>query len=474
MEDNHNQKINDHFIFIGFLILIAWVPLPLGSNRAWAWSLMEMGTYILSIFWVMLWLRQRVTITAAFIKAKPVIYLFIAWLSWIFIQTVPLPLSILELVSSKSAFHYSQVADDPSGWFPISLEINATQEGWLKSFAYVQIFCLTLLLVNSRRRVRALVTVIIFSGLFQAAYGSLMTLSGLEYGFFIKKSYGLDTATGTFTNRNHLAGYLEMCLAIGIGTMIGKLDTSGSNSWRERLKKFIELILGPKMRLRLYLIIMVIALVLTRSRMGNSAFFASLLIAGSIALILSRHATRQTIIFIASLVIIDIFIVGTWYGLERVVERIEQTSLETEHRDETYRNVWEQWHDYKLTGSGLGSFYAVFPAYKSRTESGGFYRHAHNDYLQFASETGIIGISLLGIIVITSLAMALWAHYKRKNPRMRGLSFAVIMGIISLLIHSSVDFNLQIPANAIMFTLLLALAWITVTLKYYKAPTFHE
>ena len=466
MDDTPVKQNSDQYIYYGFLFLIVWVPLPLGSNRAWAWSIMEMGIYALSFFWIILWLRERVVFSPVFLKARPVLYGLLIWLLWVLLQMLPLPMSLLQLLSPQAAQNYSLVAPDQSTWFPISLEVHATRVGWLKSFAYVQFFCLALLLINSRKRVRQLTTIIILSGLFQAAYGSLMMLSGLEYGFFIKKSYGMGTATGTFTNRNHLAGYLEMCLAIGIGTMIGMLDTSGSNSWRERLKKILELILSPKMRLRIYLVIMVIALVLTRSRMGNTAFFSSLLITGSIALLLSRHAARETIIFIASLIIIDILVIGTWYGLENVVQRIEQTTMQNEHRVETYHNVWDQWRDYKLTGSGLGSFYTVFPKYKSSDESDGFYRHAHNDYLEFASETGIIGLLILGLIVTGSLLTALRAHYVRRNTQMRGLSFAAIMGIISLLIHSAVDFNLQIPANAIMFMLLLAFAWIAANLDH--------
>jgi hypothetical protein len=47
---------------------------------------------------------------------------------------------------------------------------------------------------------------------------------------------------------------------------------------------------------------------------------------------------------------------------------------------------------------------------------------------------------------------------------MRGISFASIMGIVAILIHSSVDFNLQIPANAALFMVILALAWISLHL----------
>jgi len=78
------------------------------------------------------------------------------------------------------------------------------------------------------------------------------------------------------------------------------------------------------MRLRLYLVMMVIALVLTHSRMGNVAFFFSLLIAGIIGLLLSRRAPRSTVILLTSLIIIDMFIVGAWFGIDKVAQRLEQ------------------------------------------------------------------------------------------------------------------------------------------------------
>jgi O-antigen ligase len=292
-----------------------------------------------------------------------------------------------------------------------------------------------------------------------------MTLSGIEYGFLIKKTTSLGYVSGTFTNRNHFAGYIVMCLAVGIGVMIANLDSSVISGWKERLHYLVKLALSAKFRLRLFLVIMVIALVMTHSRMGNASFFASLLIAGGLALLLSRHATRATVILITSLVVIDIFIVGTWFGVEKVVERIEETTLETEHRGEIFARARDHWQDYALTGSGLGTFYAVFPEYKTAAEAGGFYRHAHNDYLEFAGETGVIGLGILGAVVLLSFITALIAQYRRHDPLMRGISFAAIMGITAILIHSTVDFNLQIPANALTFMLLLALAWLSLHLK---------
>ena len=74
----------------------------------------------------------------------------------------------------------------------------------------------------------------------------------------------------------------------------------------------------------------------------------------------------------------------------------------------------------------------------------------------------MIGLALLGLMVLMSFVAALRAQYLRKDPVMRGVSFGAMMGILALMIHSSVDFNLQIPANALTFMLLLAFAWIAL------------
>lgn len=177
-------------------------------------------------------------------------------------------------------------------------------------------------------------------------------------------------------------------------------------------------------------------------------------------LILSKHATRGTVILLISLIVIDVFIVGTWFGLEKVAVRIEQTTLVKETRDEVDIYSYQQWQDFKWTGSGLGSFYSVFPKY-SKEDVRGFYDHTHNDYLEFATDTGVIGVGLLGLVIVISIYAALVAQYRRRDPLMRGISFAAIMSISAMLIHATVDFNLQIPANAATFMLILSMAWIS-------------
>jgi O-antigen ligase len=287
-----------------------------------------------------------------------------------------------------------------------------------------------------------------------------MVMSGLELGFFSKKISYLGKATGTFVNRNHLAGYLEMALALGIGFLLAS-STRYYGDWQQRLRQFIEMLLSPKVIMRLTLAIMVIGLVMTRSRMGNSAFFASLMIAGGLALLLMKNKSRSTTILLSSLLIIDIAIVGMFFGVEKVAERLQGSSIEKESRDEVSRDTFNMWLDNPILGTGAGSYKYAYPGYKSDdVKATALYDHAHNDYAQFLAEFGIIAFLALAAAVSIALFWSIQAMRMRRNSLQQGLGFSACMGIIAILIHSSVDFNLQIPANAFMFVFLLAIACI--------------
>ncbi len=116
---------------------------------------------------------------------------------------------------------------------------------------------------------------------------------------------------------------------------------------------------------------------------------------------------------------------------------------------------------YPVFGSGPGTFYIVNPGYR-KEQATVLFDHAHNDYIEFASDSGLLGLGLLGVFVAMSLGAALLAQWRRRDPLMRGIAFASVMGVIAILIHSAVDFNLQIPANAVLFMVLLALGWISL------------
>jgi O-antigen ligase len=126
----------------------------------------------------------------------------------------------------------------------------------------------------------------------------------------------------------------------------------------------IEWVLSPKMILRLSLCVMVIALTTTHSRMGNTAFFSSLLVAGLAGIALSRRATRNTVLLLTSLVVIDLFIVGSWFGVEKLAQRIEQTTVQDlQDREDPAAYSLELIRHYPVFGSGPGTFYVAFRSF---------------------------------------------------------------------------------------------------------------
>lgn len=211
---------------------------------------------------------------------------------------------------------------------------------------------------------------------------------------------------------------------------------------------------------------MVVALVLSHSRMGNTAFFASLGICGGLGLWLYRKHTqaKSLAILFSSLILIDVLILSSWFGLEKLAQRLETTEAQREERTYIFQNSLNVIQDFWLTGSGAGSFYSIFPSYRDN-KSFYFYDFAHNDYIQIFIEYGLIGSLFFALIVLLCFIRSIQAQKIRHTPILKGIGFAAMMAIMSILIHASTEFNLHIPANALLFTLICAFACIAHSME---------
>jgi O-antigen ligase len=229
------------------------------------------------------------------------------------------------------------------------------------------------------------------------------------------------------------------------------------------------------------MVVAVVALVMTHSRMGNGAFFAALLVTGAVLALRSRQLRKPALWLVASMVIIDVIVIGQWVGLDRVVERIRETPLAqapaagTEFgaggavapvygeeslvdRLQAPRLALQAVADRPLFGHGGGTFVTAFPPYK---EAGmpWYWVDAHNDYVQVAVDTGVLGLTLWLLPGGLTAWRALRLMSDRHSATSRGLAVAAWMALCCMALHSMVDFNLHIPANALTLCVLLALAW---------------
>lgn len=458
--------------------LIVYTPLPLASNRPWALALLGVLTGCLLLWSI--WRPGGRSADSVWRSARVPLGLLGLWMVLLAVQLVPLPGSWMDVMGQRAVF-------DQQDGGSITIDSYSTRLYLAKACILSVYFWLVVMLVNSRRRIEWLAKVIVLSGLLQAMLGVLLMAGGANFHlFFVEMEYS--RAHGTFVSPNQYAGYLELTLAVGIGLMVARLDGRASVNWRQRLHGWLAVLLSGKAMLRLALVIMVVGLVASRSRMGNSAFFASLLIVGVFAVAFSKHAARTTVVFIASLIVLDVVIIGGMVGVEKVVQRIENTNLETqiktakpinvagqtpktpsyeepvEQRSEAARAAVQIVRDFPWLGTGGGTFYLSFPHYRP-AQVYGFFDHAHNDYAEFAGESGLSGFLLLALMVMHSVFQSLKLLVRSHDQLSIGMAFASLMGIVSLLIHGTVDFNFQNPANAMLFLILLSFPYLQTMLK---------
>ena len=470
--------------------LIVYTPLPLASNRPWALALLGLLTGGLLLWNI--WHPMGRSPAWAWKSARIPLILLLFWMLLLVIQLIPVPVAWLDLLTQRTV---SGLEMQSVGSATISIDPYSTRLYLAKACILAAVFWLVIVLVDSSRRIESLAKVIVFSGLLQAVIGVLLMASGVSLQiFFVTMN---TRAHGTFVYHNHFAGYLELTLAVGIGLMIAKLDGGAKLNWRQRFHGWLGLIISEKALLRISLIIMVVALVASRSRMGNSAFFASLLIVGLITVFFTKHGARHTndqrgknilnatIIFIMSLIVLDLFIIGGVVGVEKVVQRIENTNFETQvmqsnaagqplqiHRQEesveqrsmAARTATQIVSDFPWLGTGGGTFHMSFLRYQSSVVQG-YYDHAHNDFVEFASEVGLSGLLVLALMVMHSAWLSIRLLLRSHDQLARGMAFASLMGMLSLLIHGFVDFNFQNPANAMLFLILLSLPYLKDALK---------
>ncbi|MGX9418424.1 O-antigen ligase family protein [Vibrio sp. WJH972] len=450
----------ERFCFYNLLALLVFLPLPLASHRPWAWSLFESWIAVITLLTLYSY-REHFP----WKRVKRYLWLLVPlalFQVWVLLQIIPIPSSLLAIISPNASEVYQLVG---STSFTISLDRYATLSGLLKGVAYTLFAFNAVILVNSISRIKLVLYTIVISGTFQAFYGALEVLLHTDISWIFGLEQG-NRANGTFVYHNHFANYLMMSLCIGTGLIISQLHQTPSGSWNVRLNRWTSAMMSTKMIVRLCLVVMVIALVMTRSRMGNSAFFSVTVIGGIIAMIFYKNRPRALTVMIISLIAIDTLVVGTVFGLSKVKDRLEATSAQAETRDQVVEWSMDIIKDYPVTGTGMGSFYSTFPSYSHYNI--GYYDFAHNDYIQFIVEAGVPATLVLGSAVLWAIWLSLKAIRKRNSKTLKGTALGALMAIVGMLIHITVDFNLQPPANAVMFIMILVLAGASSSLPVVK------
>lgn len=448
------------------LAALAWAPWPLASNRPWA----------LAVLGALLWVGLSLAIASRLLATG-------SSLGW---PQLPREWWVPVVALSGFALLVALQLVPGLGGDGQTLSISPfhTRLYLYTTMAYAGGWLLVLLTVHARERASWLLGTLVATGVVQAVVAVALYHSRAKYLLWYAEFEQGGRTTGSFVNPDHLAGYMELTLAAGIGWLLtqfggGRSEPAG-RGWRGGLVSVLSFALSPKLLLRSLLVLMVIALVMTHSRMGNGAFFLALLAGGGLLAWRSQKLRKPALWLVASMAVIDIFIIGQWVGLERVVDRIQNTSVATvavdqgfgsgapaaaAQREESLRERLEVPRQALAMvaqgpwlGYGGGTFVTAFARHKQEGYPL-YWTHAHNDYVQVAADTGWLGLALWLVPGVWTARRALRLLADDRSSLNRGIGAAAVMALLCMGMHSMVDFNLHIPANAMTFTVLLALAW---------------
>jgi O-antigen ligase len=385
-------------------LLLIFTPLALGSVQGWAVSAIHFVTLI--------------ALTAFLIEKS------LTW-DWKRIRT-PLDKPILCLLVLCFLSSVFSVHTYTSIWAFILL-LN-----------YLVIFYLAIHVVRTRSQFRQLVYLIVFMAALVSIIGLLKKFCGNPFPWWDYSDFQRtpDRLSSTFGNPDHLAGYMEMTIPLLLGLLLTGL---------RGIKLYLIIVLT---------VFLSMALIFSLSRGGWISAFIGLFFM-SVALLFNHHfqSKRLVLILVCGFFAVAFIVLSS----TPVVKRILITS---EHMGNLARiTVWggivEMIKDYPLLGTGPGTFAIVYTQYQP---AGFDYRYfmGHNDYLHFVSETGL---PLIAVMAWMMVALFVRGFKKLNNPSrlVRGMTLGAMSGITAILVHSMFDFNLHIPANAILFTVLAAL-----------------
>ena len=291
---------------------------------------------------------------------------------------------------------------------------------------------------------------VLFLGMLIAFYAIVQFLTDSDHVWHVVRSAGYrKRGSGTFICPNHLAGYLEMILPLGlIYTLTGRFNHLA------------------KVLLCYASLVVFIGIAVTVSRAGWAVTWITLVIM-FVWLIRQRDYRLQAFLLLAALVTISVL-----FFIKAELSETRKERMSVAHQTEDIRfKLWpaavQMWQDHLWWGGGPAHFEQRFHEY--RKHDGDLQVRAdrvHNDYLNTLADWGLVG----GLLVAGAWGAFYWGVFRSwrfvqraqndlTSKRSNKSSFVMggSLGLAAILLHSFVDFNMHIPSNAILAVTLMAL-----------------
>ena len=397
-----------------FATLLA-APLAYGAVQGWAWASLAGLASVLLFLWGFGCVEQGA--------------LRIAW------SPLYLPALLFLLLGTIQFFTHR------------TLDPIATRESLLKLVTDLIFFFLAgqLLAAGAQKMLRAFGLTVVLYAFSLALFAILQFFSSKGLIYWRVQTPGW--AFGPYVNHNHYAGLMEMLIPVGAGYVLSRSRDD------------------PRRTLLLCALLVPIAsLLLCGSRGGFMSLLVEVVILGAMVF---RHAPmprRRRLAAVGGVGMTMAALLFFWMDSGEISKRLGTIASVTHAPDVTLggrlvvaRDSLRIFRDHLWVGTGLGDFGVAFPQYQSFS-SDESWDHAHNDYAEALAETGLVG----GLLMLAALAIFLRLGFKKLARRLRHdsgwIQLGAAIGCCGLLVHSFVDFNFHIPANAAWFAACVAIA----------------
>lgn len=403
--------LTSEFELYALTALLLFAPLAFGAVEPWAILVLQSVSAVLAA----LWLFRQIRSGHVTIRWNPVFLPLCAFGV----------LNVIQLMPGVSGYKH------------------ATLSTLLLNVAYGLVCFLLTQVLDRTTHLRRLGVTFVTYGSTMALFAVLQGLSSPTKLYWVRTPHFGGWIYGPYVNHNHYAGLMEMLTPIPLVFAFSRY-AHGKKKW---LAALAAAFMGA-------------SVFLSGSRGGMAALAVEMAI---FLWFLFRERTRNRV----ALLLGTCFLIGVvsiaYIGGSEVSSRIS-TMMDYKHPDVSAdtrvkigRDCLTMFRARPLMGWGMGTFADVYPQFRSFYTST-FVNAAHNDYLQLLTETGVIGFAIMLWFMAAAIRPALRKTKNWPSDVNGMLALAALLGISGILVHSTVDFNLEIPANALLFFTLCTVA----------------
>ena len=371
--------------------------------------------------------------------AKTLLWLMIAAIAVVLLQTIPLPPSFWSHgIRGRIAEGY-ELLGRPVPSFPVAVAPYDLLDTLLRIIPPLALFCCVVRL--KAFTVNGLAAALLAGTIAGVALGAAQVGGGEKSPWYLYEETNIGFGVGFFANVNHMADLLVISIPF--------LAATAASTRRENAQRHsaVTIVLVS------ILLMLLVGIGLNRSLAGYGLSLP-VLAASALIVLPTGSRWRSITVGIAALSIVaSVAALGTSsIGATRIGQ---DAATSVESREQILRTTRKAIEDFMPLGSGLGSFVKVYRLYERpdavTTE---YVIHAHNDYAELALELGIPGMVLM-LLFLGWWVAAVWDVWQRRKGGPFVQAASIASGVI--MVHSLVDYPLRTAAISACFAMSLAL-----------------